>query len=152
MNGQPSRLHLDLTCTVEAPRELVFSLLTTPAELAKWWGPQGFSTPEIELDLRVGGRYRFTMQPPEGEAFHLSGEFIELVPPARLGYTFRWEEPTADDRETVVTFSLDAVENGTHVSLSQGRFASGERLALHREGWTESFEKLRKVIGPGAAP
>ena len=45
------------------------------------------------LDLSVGGGYRFTMQPPDGDPFRLSGEFHEIAPPSRLVYTFRWEEP-----------------------------------------------------------
>lgn len=149
MNRQQGRLQLALTCAVEAPREQVFRMLTTPAELARWWGPHGFSTPEIALDLRVGGRYRFAMQPPGGEVFHLSGEFIQVVPPERLGYTFRWDEPTLDDRETVVTLSLAAAGGMTEISLVQGAFATEERLALHRSGWTESFEKLRRAVEPG---
>ncbi|HKE52460.1 MAG TPA: SRPBCC domain-containing protein, partial [Actinomycetes bacterium] len=78
-------------------------MLTEPVELAKWWGPRGFTTPEIELDLSVGGGYRFGMQPPQGELFHLTGEYFEIDRPSRLVYTFGWEEPTPDDHETVVT-------------------------------------------------
>jgi len=146
MNEQPSGLVLKLKHVVDSPRERIFNLLTEPAELAKWWGPHDFTTPEVELDLSVGGGYRFTMQPPEGEAFHLSGEFIEIDPPTRLVYTFRWDEPDPDDRETVVVLSLAAVGGATEVSLSQGEFATDERLALHRSGWADSLEKLGKVI------
>ena len=46
------------------------------------------------------------MQPPDGDVFHLSGVFREVDPPVRLAYTFRWEEPDPDDRETMVTLSL----------------------------------------------
>jgi uncharacterized protein YndB with AHSA1/START domain len=150
MNEQPSGLLLELRCAVDAPREQVFRMLTEPVELAKWWGPHGFTTPEVELDLSVGGRYRFSMRPPDGDLFHLSGEFLEIDPPGRLGYTFRWEEPTPDDRETVVTLSLVTAAVATEVCLSQGLFATEERLALHRGGWTDSFEKLRAVIESGA--
>jgi len=151
MNGQPAGgLVLELKCVLDAPRERIFETLTEPAELAKWWGPHGFTTPEIEFDLRVGGGYRFTMQPPDSELFHLSGEFLEVDPPSRLVYTFRWEEPDPDDRETLVELSLDAVGDATEVSLSQGGFAAEARLALHRSGWTDSFEKLRELIEPGA--
>jgi uncharacterized protein YndB with AHSA1/START domain len=146
MNEQPNGLVLKLKHVVDSPRERIFTLLTQPAELAKWWGPHGFTTPEVELDLSVGGRYRFTMEPPEGEAFHLSGEFIEIDPPTRLVYTFRWDEPDPDDRETVVVLSLAPVGDATEVSLSQGEFATDERLALHRNGWADSLEKLGKVI------
>ena len=74
--------------------------------MAAWWGPRGFTTPEALLDVRPGGGYRFSMQPPEGEVFHLSGEFLDVEPDQRLVFTFRWEEPVEDDRETVVTLSL----------------------------------------------
>ena len=66
--------------------------LTEPAELARWRGPHGFTTPEIALDLSVGGDYRFAMQSLDGDLFHLSGEFLEIAPPSRLVYTFRWDE------------------------------------------------------------
>jgi uncharacterized protein YndB with AHSA1/START domain len=103
----------------------------------------GFTLPETKLDLRVAGRYRFSMQPPDGDLFHLSGEFLEIDPPGRLVYTFRWDEPTPDDRETVVALSLTDLGDATEISLSQGLFATEERLSLHRSGWLESFEKLR---------
>jgi uncharacterized protein YndB with AHSA1/START domain len=106
--------------------------------------------PEVELDLRVGGGYRFAMQPPDGTLFHLAGEYLEIDPPRCLTYTFRWEEPDPDDRETVVRLSLDALGDGTTVSLSQAEFATEARLALHRNGWTEAFERLRDRIATDA--
>jgi uncharacterized protein YndB with AHSA1/START domain len=124
-------------------------MITESAELVKWWGPHGFVTPEATLDVRVGGGYRFSMQPPEGEVFHLAGEFLEVDPDRRLVFTFRWEEPTADDRETVVTLSLRPLGDATELSLAQGQFATDERLRLHLNGWTESLEKLRDLVETG---
>ena len=152
MNARAGGLVLELTCVLDAPRERVFRALTEPAELATWWGPHGFTTPEIDLDLRVGSSYRFTMKPPDGDLFHLSGEFLKIDPPSRLAYTFRWEEPDPDDRTTVVTLSLDAAGDATEVSLTQGEFATEARLALHRSGWTDGLEKLRELIERLAAP
>jgi len=51
-----------------------------------------------------------------------------------------------DDRETVVDLSLQAAGTGTRLALSQGPFLTQERLALHRGGWTESFEKLQAAL------
>ena len=148
MSGEPGGLVLELSCTLEAPRERIFRALTDPAELVKWWGPSGFTTPQIEVELRVGGGYRFGMQPPDGELFNLAGEFLEIDPPSMLAYTFRWEEPDPDDRETVVRLSLETTAAGvTELSLSQGRFATEARWALHRDGWTDSFAKLSELIG-----
>jgi uncharacterized protein YndB with AHSA1/START domain len=139
-------LTLELERTVPASREAVWKALTEPDELARWWGPAGFTTPGIELDLRPGGAYRFAMRPPEGEPFHLSGEFTEVEPPSRLTYTFVWEPPNPDDRETLATISLGEAGDSTKVTLVQGSFATHERLALHRDGWTESLEKLAALF------
>ncbi|HEY7103532.1 MAG TPA: SRPBCC domain-containing protein [Mycobacteriales bacterium] len=133
-----------------APRERIFRALTTPEELTVWWGPEGFTTPGIDLDLRVGGRYRFTMQPPEGDAFHLAGAFVEIEAPSRLVYSFRWEEPDPDDRTTTVSVSLRDLGDATELSLTQGEFATDARLELHRNGWTDSFHKLETLVQSGS--
>ena len=70
---QPGELALQMKRVLQAPAAAVFRACTEPQELAKWWGPRGFTTPAIELDLRVGGRYRFAMQPPEGTCFTSRG-------------------------------------------------------------------------------
>jgi uncharacterized protein YndB with AHSA1/START domain len=140
-------LVLELSRFLPAPPDRVFAALARPVDVARWWGPRLFTTPDIELDLRVGGRFRFTMQPPDGDRFHLSGEFLEIDPPSRLAYTFRWDEPAPDDRETVVTLTLDVVGEGTRLTLRQGEFATEERLALHRNGWTDSLDKLFALLG-----
>lgn len=146
MIEQPSELRLKLERSLEAPRERVFAMLTEPVELAKWWGPCGFTMPQAEVSLRVGGRYRFTMKPPDADPFHLSGEFLEIVPPCRLVYSFGWEEPAPDDRETVVELALEDAPGATKLSVSQGPFATAERRALHESGWSESLERLRAAL------
>lgn len=132
MNARAGGLVLELNFVVGAPRERIFGALTEPAELARWWGPRGFTTPGIDLDLRVGGGYRFAMQPPGGDAFHLSGEFLQIDPPGRLACTFRWDEPDPDDRPTVVTLCLGDLADATQVSLSQA--SSQPRRGWHCTG------------------
>jgi uncharacterized protein YndB with AHSA1/START domain len=61
------------------------------------------------------------MQPPGGDLFYLSGEFREVDPPARLAYTFRWDPPDPDDRQTVVKLSLQDRGEPTEVLLAQRR-------------------------------
>lgn len=151
MTSDRGRFVLEQTRFFDAPIARVFGMLTEPTELARWWGPLGFTTPEVQLDLRMGGSYRFTMQPPEGEAFHLSGAFLEVQAPSSLRFTFRWDEPVPDDRETVVEVSLNPLGARTMVTLTQGEFATEERLELHRSGWADSFGKLAAVLTAGAA-
>ena len=138
-----STLHLERI--LSASPEAVFDACVDPATLAEWWGPAGFTAPSLELDLREGGRYRITMQPPEGEAFHLRGEFREIDRPRRLVYTFVWEEPT-DDQETVVTLSFLDDPEGSMVVLDQGPFKTEARHALHEAGWNDCFERLQATL------
>src|SRR5687768_13891629 len=69
MTEQRGGLSLDLKCRLPVPRARVFKALTRPEELAKWWGPHGYTSPSADFDPRVGGGYRITMQPPDGEVF-----------------------------------------------------------------------------------
>jgi uncharacterized protein YndB with AHSA1/START domain len=143
-------LWLQLTRVVPARRERVWTAITDPDELPRWWGPTGFGVPDVDFEPRVGGSYRIGMQPPEGDLFHLNGEFRQVDPPSRLSYTFRWDPPDPDDRETLVTLALEDRGDRTEVSLRQGEFATKERLTLHDGGWTDSFEKLEGLLGgPG---
>jgi uncharacterized protein YndB with AHSA1/START domain len=142
-----NELTLELTRTLPAPRPEVWRAMTDSEPLAQWWGPKGFTAPRVDFEPRVGGRYRIAMQPPEGDPFYLHGEFRAVDPPSRLSYTFVWEPPAPDDRETLVTLLLESRGEQTEVSLTQGEFATEERLALHRDGWTNSLEKLEELLG-----
>jgi uncharacterized protein YndB with AHSA1/START domain len=143
----------DLTLAIErvlpASPSVVFQAFTDANELAKWWGPKGFTTPSLEFDPRVGERYRIEMQPPEGDHFYLTGEFLEVDPPARLAYTFVWEDPAPDDVETLVGLSFRDLGDSTEVALTQGPFKAEDRHALHRDGWTDGFDKLERLISRG---
>jgi uncharacterized protein YndB with AHSA1/START domain len=143
---QSGELALGMTRVLPAPRAVVFRAFTDPGELAKWWGPSGFTSPSVEVDLRVGGSYRIAMQPPDGDLFYLSGEFREVDPPARLAYTFRWEDPAPDDQENLVSLSFRDLGGATEIVFTQGPFATEARRALHEQGWTDGFERLRQVI------
>ena len=147
--AQPGGLTLGMKRVLPVPRSLVFKALTEPDELAKWWGPSGFTSPSVKLDLRVGGSYRIAMQPPEGDLFYLSGEFSEVDPPARLAYTFRWEDPDPDDQETLVALSLGDLGESTELVLDQGPLATEPRRALHNEGWTDALDRLQELLLPG---
>ena len=100
--------------------------------------------------MREGGRYRITMQPPEGEVFHLRGVFQALDAPHRLVYTFVWEEPDADDQETVVALTFARTGENTLLVLDQGPFKTEARLELHRAGWTEALDRLQRALSSPA--
>jgi aldehyde dehydrogenase (NAD+) len=145
-SAMPPELAVHLQRVLPAPRSLVFRMHTEPARLGQWWGPNGFSAPSVDLDVRVGGSYRIVMQPPEGEAFVLVGEFREVEPDTRLSYTFRWEPPDPDDRETVAEFSLRDLGTSTALTVDHRGFATEARRALHEQGWSESLDRLDAVL------
>jgi uncharacterized protein YndB with AHSA1/START domain len=138
-------LELHLERLVNAPPERVFAACIDPEALGTWWGPAGFRSTVETLEARVGGRYRIAMQPPRGDAFHLHGEF-RVVEPPRLDYTFAWEDPDPDDRETLVSLTFRGVPEGTLVVLDQRPFATEARIELHRAGWTETLERLSRFL------
>lgn len=121
---EPIRMHL------AAGRERVFAAWTEPALLVRWWGPGA----EADLDLRIGGRFRLSMQFDWG-AMVAVGEYREIVEPERLVFTFSWDgDPTGE--ETLVTLVLREAEGGTETDLSPrrlrrsgGRGESSRRLA-----------------------
>ncbi|MEV6314020.1 SRPBCC domain-containing protein [Streptomyces sp. NPDC051776] len=145
-------LRLHLQHVFRAPRSVVFRTFTEPREVAKWWGPDGFAIPSVESDLRPGGAYRIAMQPPDGDVFCLVGEFLEVDPPERLSYTFRWEDPDPEDRETVVTLSFHELGNSSaKLVFNQGDFATERRRTLHEEGWAQSLNKLDELLASAAS-
>ena len=151
MTAGSNGLTLELKRVLPAPPATVFAALSDPAELAKWWGPSGFTTPSLRFDPRVGESYRIEMQPPEGERFYLTGEFREVDPPARLAFTFLWEDPDPDDVATEVDLRLRDLGESTEVALTQGPFRTEDRRALHRDGWTDSFDKLERLLADQTA-
>ena len=124
----------------------VFEAFRDPRRLARWWGPAGFTIPSVRFEPSAGESYRIEMQPPEGEAFFLAGEFRAVEPPHRLAFTFRWEEPDPDDVENLVELAFRDLHGSTEVALVQHPFRTEARLALHRDGWGDSFDKLEALL------
>jgi uncharacterized protein YndB with AHSA1/START domain len=109
---------LELTRLFPASRARVFEFFAGAALLAEWWGPRGFSIPSIDFVPRVGGTYRIEMQPPDGNAFELTGTFREVDIPSRLALTFEWEPADPDDQETVAQLAFEVTDDSTRVQLS----------------------------------
>lgn len=120
----PSDCEICMTRLFDAPRHLVFDALTKPEHVRQWWGclGEGYSVPVCEIDLRVGGRWRFVNRHPAGEAaFH--GEYREIAPPDRLVFTETFEE--FPDDVSVVTTELAEERGQTRMTVT-ARYASLE--------------------------
>jgi uncharacterized protein YndB with AHSA1/START domain len=142
---------LRLTRRFAAPRERVFAAWTDPELLRRWWAAlEGWQTARAEVDLRPQGRYRLTMRDPEaGAEYTVSGEFVEVVPPARLAYTWTWEgdaEIMRGSEGTLVTVEFAADGDGTEVVLTHTGFAGEHIRDLHGEGWTGCLANLKGAL------
>ena len=141
-----AELAFELHRSLPVPPARAFEAFTEPDQLAQWWGPEGFTIPAVEFEPRVGTGYRIEMQPPEGDAFYLAGEFREVDPPHRLTFSFRWEEPNPDDVENVAEVAFRGAGDTTELTVRQGPFTTEARRALHREGWSDSLDKLEAAM------
>jgi uncharacterized protein YndB with AHSA1/START domain len=146
MAPQSDELTLEMKRVLPAAPSVVFGAFSDPDKLAKWWGPEGFTTPSVKFDPRVGASYRIEMQPSEGDPFYLTGKFREVDPPVRLAFTFVYEEPDPDDVDTLVELSFRDLGESTEVDFTQGPFKTAARRGLHRDGWTDSFDRLEQLI------
>ena len=133
---------LELKRSFAAPRERVFRAWTDATEIAKWFGPEGFSNTVHVMDVRAGGAYRMTMQGPDG-AHTVSGVFREIVSPERIVMTWQWE---GAPWESVVTVELKEADGGTELTLTHSGFPDEGAKNDHRKGWESSFIELEKVL------
>ena len=140
-----------MTRVFDAPRRLVFDALTKP-ELVKQWllGPPGWTMPVCEIDLRVGGTYRYVWrQSSDGTQMGMSGVYREIVPPERLVATERFDEAWYPG-EAVGTLVL--VEQGgkttlTQTELYQSREARDAVLKSGMEqGVAASYDRLAELL------
>jgi uncharacterized protein YndB with AHSA1/START domain len=125
---------VDLAC----PPERVYRMLVT-AETERWWGsPDVYRMEEWSAELRVGGTWRVMVSMTGGPRFPASGEFLEYEPPDRIVQTRRydWDHPTLGRRDTVVTYALARMGEGTHLTVVHQGFRGLEAAASeHAAGW-----------------
>ena len=140
----PSERELVITRLFDAPRSLVFKAWTEPEHMAKWLGPQGFTSSILRSDLRPGGAYRFHMRDPQGGDHWQQGVYREIVPPERLVCTYTWADAEGNPTrpETLLTVIFEEQGGKTKLTLRQGVFESVTARDDHQSGWTSSFERL----------
>lgn len=132
---------------IDAPRALVFRTWTQPEHVARWWGPQGFTTIHCDMDIRVGGKYRCGMRSPQGTEHWKVGVYREIVEPERVVFTFAWEDASGDTgHELLTTVTFEERGTKTLLTLRQGTFESMEGRDDHVRGWTSCLERFAGYI------
>lgn len=144
-HGDPSRT-LHLARRFRAPPEKVFRAWTDPQALKQWWGPDGFTTPFVAIDLRVGGTYHIEMHAPDGRIQQLRGTYVDIQPPNRLVMTWYWQGTERDDGyESLVTVEFQAHGNETEIALTHERLPETS-MGDYNGGWTSTLDRLESFL------
>ena len=144
----PTERQIVMIRVFDAPRSLVFDALTKPDLLKCWYGARGWSLVVCEIDLRVGGSWRFVTRRPDGKEVGQVGVYREIEPPERIVHTEAWED--WNPGELLVTTVL-AEQGGKTTFTSTLLFPSQEvRDILIKAGMTsgaaEEFDKLAEYL------
>lgn len=148
LSAEPGQHSIFMSREFYAPRELVFKALIDPHLIAKWWGPHGYATIVDQLDVRMGGIWRFVQRGADSSEYAFRGVFHEVTAPERLVYTFEWEGmPGHILLETVTLEDRDGKTILTDSSVFQtvadrdGMIQSGME-----QGARESWDRLEELL------
>src|SRR5262245_28626986 len=144
----PSDVEVRIVRVVDAPRRIVFDAWTNPKHVPQWLlGPPGWTMPVCEIDLKVGGAWRYTWRKDDGAEMTIAGTFREVAPPERLVTAERWgpEWP-----ETINTLVLTESGGRTTISLTV-KYPSKEArdAALQtgmKDGMDAGFARLDELL------
>lgn len=137
---------LKINRTFDASCEVVFDAWTSAEAISAWFAPDPSMKSVVdELDLRVGGRYQFQMQEPEGDTYIVTGEYVNVDRPNQLVFTWQWIH--GDDRE-IMMVTLDFIEQGdaTELRLTHEKLPSKESRDHHNEGWVPCLARLAELV------
>ena len=141
-----ARPSLTLKRRIKASPEKVYAAWTDPQKLIHWFRTPSFvpGSMQAEMDLRVGGRYRFSFKHDDGEYFEVSGVYREVVPNARLVFTWAWH--STPERESLVTISIKAEGDETLLTLHHAQFADQAACDSHHRGWTDMLDSIENFL------
>lgn len=137
---------LQIVRRFRAARERVYAACSDPASLSRWYGPRGWTVTTLEADVRVGGRFRFTMTGPEGE-MSAEGVYEIVEPPRRIVHSWRWSAGSPpDENVSRVTYLIEAEGDGTRLTFTHEGLEDQESADSHHEGWSEALDKLDTLL------
>jgi uncharacterized protein YndB with AHSA1/START domain len=138
------------TRVFQAPRELVWQAWAEPKNLEQWWGPRGFTTTTLEMELRVGGKWRIVMHGPDGTDYPNNGVFTEVVPGEQVKYVLSGGKP-GEEVTMARTISFDEEDGGTRMTIRMEFPTAQERDFVVEtygavKGAQETFERLAEFL------
>lgn len=137
---------LVLERTLAAPIATVFDFVTREKNLLEWWGPEGMTVPEGELDFTRPGPWFSVMQNAEGRRFKVSGQVTTVSAFDRVAFTWAWhdENDRRGPESQVVIALTEEGDDRTRLVLTHTDLADDESARNHEMGWTSSLRKLER--------
>lgn len=137
-----------------APRELVFKMYTESEHIAKWWGPNGWTTTNYQMDVKPGGVWHYCMRSEDGTEAWGKAIYQEVKVPEKLVYLDMFSDENGNDAEgmPVIKITMEFVEeaNGTKI-ISSSLFETPEELQKVvdmgvEQGMNESYDRLETYL------
>jgi uncharacterized protein YndB with AHSA1/START domain len=133
---------------VKASPARVWAAITRPDLMIQWWGPDAGPTLRADADVRPGGRFSIVFRLVNGDAHNPTGVYREVIPDTKLVFT--WEWPGSPEKESLVTFLLKPIDDGTELTLTHEQLPDEEARVSHRLGWNGLLDKLITFLGDAA--
>ncbi len=146
--AEPGKQEVVMSREFNAPRELIFKVFTDPTLVPKWWGPHGITTVVDQMEVRMGGIWRYVQRDEDGNEYAFHGVYHDITAPERLVYTFEFEGmPGHVVLETVTLTEQGGKTIMTDTSLFQSVDAREGMLQSGMEqGAAESWDRLEALL------
>lgn len=146
--AEPGKHDILMTREFNAPRELVFRALTDPKLIPQWWGPKSVTTTVDQMEVRMGGIWRYVQHDANGGEYAFRGVYHEITSPERLVYTFEFEGmPGHVLLETVTLVEHDGKTLITDSAVFQSVADRDGMIAAGMEGGAaESWDRLEEQL------
>jgi uncharacterized protein YndB with AHSA1/START domain len=136
-----------LTRVFNAPRAMVFDALTKPELLKRWFGPRGWSLAECEVDLKVGGKWRFVLHGPGGRKMGMYGDYRKIVRPEHIVHTENFDDYPGEAVVATLLVEADGRTTLTATSLAPSKEIRDAVLKSGMEhGAAETYDKLAEML------
>ena len=133
----------------DAPRHLVWEAMTKPEHVKQWWGPRGYTLPSCEIDLRVGGEWRYLSRAEDGSEFLFRGVYREITPVERLSYTWIFDFAPYNEIVAIESVELEERDARTYARTTM-EWPSKEARDGHanamQPGVTETMDRLEELL------
>jgi len=148
---KPSDFEIVLTREFNAPRSLVFEAFTKPEHVSQWWPACDMTMAVCEIDLRVGGAFRYVARTPGGDEHPFIGVYREIAPPERLVNTLIYDIEPYRNSEALVTLVLEDLGGNRTRMVETVRHGSQELRDAHLNsgmeyGAAQSLDQLEALV------